>query len=580
LPPVGIHSRSPCTTPRPDPMNTQTTPRRIGIGFFVIIVLTLLLGIWAIWQILAINRNVVQLAANAVPSVVTLNKIIQSNATAAQAVVSLIEAIGNGKQASSEEASFMSAKSKGDELMAEYEGLLSDAEDTRLFKDAKSARASYLTAVQKALELAREQNQVESLASLKAEAEPALNVTVDLFNKDIDYNITLATKETVMASSNVMKSLYTIIPALALATLLGGLIGWSTVQSTKNALASINDQIQAGIDKTNDALTSISDSLQQGADQTASSSTQLSSASRALATGCSEQGASVTETSASLEEISAMIRATADNASKAKEFAGQARSAALTGKQTMAEMTVAMMSIETSSLDISKIVKNIDEIAFQTNILALNAAVEAARAGEAGAGFAVVADEVRSLAQRSAAAAKETADKIEAAIASTKRGSKSCSNVSESLEEIVNKVTEADVLVAEIASAAKEQAQGIKQVGVAMTQMDKVTQGNASNAEQTSTAAEQLNSQAKLLQDNVEHLQSLIASTSQSGSDEQAVASSRRPRASGKRPGATGQRQETAVRSPAERRRPEPQLVMPEEPTYRPDADDGNFRNF
>jgi len=100
-------------------MNTQTTPRRIGIGFFVIIVLTLLLGIWAIWQILAINRNVVQLAANAVPSVVTLNKIIQSNATAAQAVVSLIEAIGNGKQASSEEASFKSAKSKGDEFMAQ-----------------------------------------------------------------------------------------------------------------------------------------------------------------------------------------------------------------------------------------------------------------------------------------------------------------------------------------------------------------------------------------------------------------------------------------------------------------------------
>jgi hypothetical protein len=120
------------------------------------------------------------------------------------------------------------------------------------------------------------------------------------------------------------------------------------------------------------------------------------------------------------------------------------------------EMKLAMKSIEVSSLDIAKIVKNIDEIAFQTNILALNAAVEAARAGEAGAGFAVVADEVRSLAQRSAASAKETADKIEAAIANSQRGSRSCSNVGESLEQIVERVAAADVLVAEIASAARE----------------------------------------------------------------------------------------------------------------------------
>ena len=248
-----------------------------------------------------------------------------------------------------------------------------------------------------------------------------------------------------------------------------------------------------------------------------------------------------------------MIRSTADNAAKAKEFANQARTAAQTGWQTMAEMTVAMQSIETSSLDVSKIVKNIDEIAFQTNILALNAAVEAARAGEAGAGFAVVANEVRSLAQRSAAAAKETADKIEAAISSTQRGSRSCTAVGESLEQIVGRVTQADVLVAEIASAAKEQALGINQMGVAMTQMDKVTQGNAASAEQTSSAAEQLNSQAQLLQDAIEHLRSLITGKTKSG------------RAGDRRPAAAGRQHRPARREAV--------------PANNAD-DDGHFRNF
>ena len=563
-------------------MNTSATPRRITIGFVVVILLSILLGLWAVWQILGINRNVVQLATNSVPSVVTLNKIIQANATASKTALNLVRVLGSSKQASAEEAAFTSARSKGDELCAEYAALLSDAEDTRLFNDAKSFRETYLAAAVKAIELARDQKQAAAEACMVEQVEPLLDRAIDGFNKDIDYNIMLAGKETQFASNKVANSLYSILPLLVGVGLIGGLIGWNTVRSTKAALESINDAIQAGIDKTNNALAAISDSLQQGADQTASSSSQLSSASRSLATGCSEQGASVTETSASLEEISAMIRATADNATKAKEFANQARAAALLGKQTMSDMTVAMQSIETSSLDISKIVKNIDEIAFQTNILALNAAVEAARAGEAGAGFAVVADEVRSLAQRSAAAAKETADKIEAAIASTQRGSKSCTNVGDALEEIVGKVTEADVLVAEIASAAKEQAQGIRQVGVAMTQMDKVTQGNASSAEQTSSAAEELNSQAKLLQENVEQLQELIASTSRSGGDE--AGARRPPRAVAQRPvsrskGISRGRPDGADSSMADARRREASIVMPDERNVA-DGDDVNFRNF
>jgi methyl-accepting chemotaxis protein len=169
-----------------------------------------------------------------------------------------------------------------------------------------------------------------------------------------------------------------------------------------------------------------------------------------------------------------------------------------------------MEAIEHSSNQVVKIVKSIDEIAFQTNILALNAAVEAARAGEAGAGFAVVAEEVRSLAQRSAAAANESATKIEAAILNSKQGSECLKSVSESFNQIEEKIKQTDNLVAEIALAAKEQAQGIEQITMAIQEMSKVAQGSAisieqmskvaqssaSNTEKISIAAEKLRAQA------------------------------------------------------------------------------------
>ena len=174
--------------------------------------------------------------------------------------------------------------------------------------------------------------------------------------------------------------------------------------------------------------------------------------------------------------MSSMTRRNAENAQKANDLAGQARHAADKGVVDMQSMSAAIEAIKVSSDDIAKIIKTIDEIAFQTNILALNAAVEAARAGEAGMGFAVVADEVRNLAQRSAQAAKETAAKIEGAIAKTAQGVQISGKVSEALNEIVTKARQVDELVAEVSSASREQSQCISQVNTAVGQMDKVTQ--------------------------------------------------------------------------------------------------------
>ena len=566
-------------------MSTSTLPRRISFGFGTITLVAIAVGVLAIWQVFGINKSVVSLATNTVPSVVTLNQLVNKTNTVMRLARRFTLLIDDSQQAANT-ADFQAARTAADTLESSYELLISDAEDRRLYSLALAARKDAIAAVDKMMALSAGSDRKEAQVCLLNDVDPAMKRFLQALDLVIDYNVSLAKKDTTIASSHVVSSLVTIGIALTLCGLLGVLIGWNTVSATTLALASINDAIQAGIDKTNHTLANISDSLQEGADQTAASSSQLSESSRALATGTSEQGASVTETSAALEQISAMVRSTADNAVKAKEFASQARHAAESGKQTMSEMNVAMQSIEASSRDVSKIMKDIDEIAFQTNILALNAAVEAARAGEAGAGFAVVADEVRSLAQRSAAAARETAAKIEAAIASTQRGTKSCSDVDDSLEEILKKVAAADELVAEIAVAAKEQSQGIKQVGIAMTQMDKVTQSNASSAEQTSSAAEELNGQARLLQESVEQLRSLIASTANSHADEQGTGVGAHSRPLGNAPRRLGTSSPTLTRGDASQRltldyrRRGSQIVMPEDRPIPLDKDDGHFRNF
>jgi methyl-accepting chemotaxis protein len=242
--------------------------------------------------------------------------------------------------------------------------------------------------------------------------------------------------------------------------------------------------------------------LYEGTEMSRHASSQLSHASQKLAQGASEQAAAIEETSASLEEVSSMIHSTANNAEQAKQLAAETRHSAHEGVQNMNEMTAAMEAIELSSSDVAKIVKSIDEIAFQTNILALNAAVEAARAGEAGAGFAVVADEVRSLAQRSATAAHESAEKIEASIKSSRTGAMTLQRVQASLTQIETKIARTDALVAEITMAAREQAQGIEHVSIAIEQMSKVAQEAAESASEIAHSAEQTHEQAK----NVEEL--------------------------------------------------------------------------
>ncbi|MGC3970703.1 MAG: methyl-accepting chemotaxis protein [Pirellulales bacterium] len=249
----------------------------------------------------------------------------------------------------------------------------------------------------------------------------------------------------------------------------------------------------------NNALENLEDALAQaaqGADQVSSASNEISKGSQSLARGASEQAGSLEEISSSLEEMSSMTKQNAENSQQGKILASSAREAADRGNVAMKRMGEAMDKIKSSSDATAKIVKTINEIAFQTNLLALNAAVEAARAGEAGKGFAVVAEEVRNLAQRSAEAARTTANMIEESVKNAESGVKISDEVAAILGEIGEGSRKVNDLVAEIAAASDEQSKGIEQVNSAVTQLDKVTQQNAASSEESASAAEELSSQA------------------------------------------------------------------------------------
>ncbi len=257
-------------------------------------------------------------------------------------------------------------------------------------------------------------------------------------------------------------------------------------------------------------LQQVATEMADGAGQVASAALQVASSSQALAQGASEQAASIEETSAATEEIHSMARKNTENSNSAATLVSQSQQKFDETKISLEQMVTAMTEINTSSGKISKIIKVIDEIAFQTNILALNAAVEAARAGEAGLGFAVVADEVRNLAQRCAQAAKDTADLIEDSVVKSNAGKVKVDQVASAIRVVTEEAGKIKVLVDEISVGSQEQARGIEQIGSAITQMDQVTQRSAAGAEEGAAAAEELTAQSESLKGVVAQLTQMV----------------------------------------------------------------------
>jgi methyl-accepting chemotaxis protein/methyl-accepting chemotaxis protein-1 (serine sensor receptor) len=253
--------------------------------------------------------------------------------------------------------------------------------------------------------------------------------------------------------------------------------------------------------------------LGRAAAEVSGAASHVASSSQLLAEGCSRQAASLEETSASSGEINSMALKNTEKGSAAADLMAHSQERAVVTNRSLGETVVAMAEISTQSSKISNIIKVIDEIAFQTNILALNAAVEAARAGEAGMGFAVVADEVRNLAQRCAQAARDTAELIEESIAKSNDGKTKVDQVAKAIHAITEDADRVKALVDEVNRGGLEQCRGIEQIGHAISQMERVTQETAANAEESAAAAEQLHAQSEVLKDIMDRLTAMVGGT-------------------------------------------------------------------
>ncbi len=472
-------------------MKSWSIGKQISAGAGATLLFIFVLGAFAVTRVRSIQREAEVITGDCMPGVYLIGKI---DADLKASELEVREHILNTSEAdmAQNEAEMQRLSTSVTQIRADFEKTIARAEDRALFEKIKETRPAYLDARAAVIQLSRAGKKAEAVALLKSKLEPAYAAYTAAVQDEVEYNKRSSDEFAAAITAETARTVMMIGGATALTVIGGAIASFVLIRNINRILRRI--------------VTSVND----GATQMASAASQVASASQTLAAGSSEQAASVEETSASLEEMASMTSSNSESAARGSEISQRTRRSAESGVAQTEEMRRAMDAIKISSAAIEKIVKTIEEIAFQTNILALNAAVEAARAGEAGLGFAVVADEVRNLARRAASAAQETAAKITDAVQKSEHGVEISGEVAHALADIVENVRKVDAVVAEIATASREQSQGIAQVNTALAQMDKVTQSNAGTAEENAAAAEELNAQAAAMQDIVAQLRTLV----------------------------------------------------------------------
>ncbi len=453
-------------------------------------------------RVQSIARNSERVTADCLPSA-TIGGKIESTLKESHAL--LLEHIISEDRADEHrlEAAMDVLHRESDGLLCAYEPLISSPRDREVYEHVVEARDAYWRAREPVLLLSRQSKQKEANDLAQAELRPLFDRLCAATDEMTEYNKEDANEAAQQIRATVAAAQSGLVAGITIAVLTAAAIGFLVCRSI------------------NRVLRRMAHTLSESSSQVAAASAQVSGSSQSLAQGAGEQASALEETTSALEQMGSMATQNADTAAGAARLAGNGRDAANRAGQVMGDMSSAIDAILTSSGRTAKILKTIDEIAFQTNILALNAAVEAARAGEAGKGFAVVADEVRNLAMRSAEAARETAVLIEESVGNARSGATICRDVAKSLQQI--------------AVASKEQSQGILQVNVAVVQMDKVTQSNASAAEESAAAAEELAGQAESLSGIVDDLTRLVGASYRPAPPEKRRAQSAQPA-----PGARG----------------------------------------
>lgn len=418
------------------------------------------------------------------------------------------------------------ASSKFDSALDKLTSTTLTTQGQQYMKDLKTYKANYIDIINKIIQFKNNGKDSEALNLLYSQGKPTLEKLQTTLDSYIDLKLQIAKEtsdgNTKTAAQTTVLTIIILVIGVVIAMLIGMLIS-SSISKPVNKIIKIANKVADGDFEVNinisgrdeigllaDAFRKMTDKLSDAmfninsaAEQVSAGSNQVSDSSVALSQGAMEQASSVEELTASIEEITSQTTMNAENASNANEIAMSAKVNAEEGYEKMKEMQKAMAEINNASSSIYKIIKVIDEIAFQTNILALNAAVEAARAGQHGKGFAVVAEEVRNLAARSANAAKETTEMIEGCIGKAEIGTSIADKTAESLNKIVEDTIQVADFINQIAVATNEQAQGIAQINQGIMQVSNVVQTNSATAEESASASEELASQAEMLKEQV-----------------------------------------------------------------------------